>query len=754
MYPYQNNKLSTEERITDLLSRMTPEEKIGQMVQLDELPTLMDDIKKKHGGGFANMLDLKLAKKIQKFCLTKTRMKIPFIFEFDAIHGHAFFPGTTVFPTQLAMSGAFDRKVVFDMAVVSAKEAYVTGVHDIFSPVLCLPRDMRWGRVDETFGEDPFLIGELGVAAVKGYQGKGIGQKYKVACSMKHYAGYAESRGGRDGSESDHGKRKMLSLFLPPFEKVGRAGCYSTMIAYHNIDGISCVANKWLLTHILRDKFHFKGFARTDWNNSDMMVYWRYTAKDLHEAYERSVNAGTDMVSCSPKFLDVAPELYKQGKISLERIDEACGRILRLKFDAGLFDDKKKCFPDDKEMKKFLNCKVHRKVALNAARKSMVLLKNNGVLPLKASAIKKLAIVGGNADDKVATLGSWSWLFNGSWANWPHEHKREDVVTLVDGVKKILGEKKVQYAMSCDSAPELNLSLKHAANQPVPKHSLVRKPTNLDEALDAAKDSDVIVACVGDHITISGEGRERVDLGLSNDQTQLLKLMKNLNKPLVVVLINSKPLTIPWVFEMADAVVEAWNPGNEGGNAIAEVLFGKLNPSAKLTVSWPKHVGQQPVCYNQTPGWHGRSTYVEVDKDPLFPFGFGLSYTTYKYSNLKVNKMKFTPDETIEVSVEVKNTGKMAGTEIVQLYVDDLVSTVSTPIKELKGFARVDLKPGQKKTVKLTVPVSELWLINENFEKAVEAGEFEIMVGASSMEKDLLVKKITVNESKVLERYE
>jgi beta-glucosidase len=355
--------------------------------------------------------------------------------------------------------------------------------------------------------------------------------------------------------------------------------------------------------------------------------------------------------------------------------------------------------------------------------------------------------VGGNADDKYTLLGNWAW------PRFRDVHPKEGVVTLVDGIKSLLGDKTVRYAFGCDSMPEYNLSRMGSIDPTVNKSDLDRKPTDLREAIEVAKDADVIVAAVGDHLTVAGEGIERADLSLSHDQTELLKLMKGLGKPLVIVLVNNKPLTIPWVIDIADAVIEAWTPGCEGGTAIAEALFGKLNPSGKLTVSWPRHIGQQPVWYNQTPGWHGLSTYVEESKDPLFHFGYGLSYTTYAYDNLKIDKTKYAPDETINISVDVKNTGKMAGTEIVQVYMSDLASTVSTPIKALKEFSRVTLRPGQKKTVRFSLPVSEFWLINEEFEKAVEAGEFAIMIGSSSAEKDLLVKTIEVTTTKILDRY-
>jgi beta-glucosidase len=751
---YRNPKLPTAKRVEDLLKRMTVEEKIGQLVQLDTYDDGLEQVRKHHAGSFANMLDLKAVRRFQEYSVKRTRLKIPIIFEFDAIHGHAFWPGATVFPTPLAMSSSWNPALLREVAAVTAKEVAVTGAHQVFSPVLCLPRDMRWGRVDETFGEDPYLIGELGAAMVEGYQGRGVGGRYSVASTLKHFAGYGETLGGRDGADADHGKRKMLALFLPPFKKVCAKNPYSVMIAYHNIDGVPCVTNRWLLTHVLKDKWGFKGYTRTDWNNSDMLVYLRHNAHDLDEAYERSVKAGTDVVSCSPMFLEVAPRLVKSGRLPEEYIDNAVRRVLRLKFDLGLMDGRK-LYPDAAGMKRFLNCPAHRKVALKAARESIVLLKNaNETLPLNPAKLKKIAVVGASADDYVVTLGDWAWLKNGAWTNWPEEHKRSAVVTLLDGIKAICGRKTaVKYAFGCDAMLDRNYSIEHAWNQPTPKHALVKKQSDIPAAVLAARDADVIIAGVGDSISTMGEGRDRAQLGLPGDQMKLLEAMKALGKPLIVVLLNSKPLTIPWVVENADAIIEAWNPGCEGGRAVAEALFGKVNPSGKLTVSWPVHVGQQPVFYNSTPGWHGQQTYVDMRPEPLFPFGFGLSYTSYQYSNLRVRKNVLKSTDTIQVSVDVKNTGKRTGVEIVELYVNDVVSSVSTPIKEIKGFARVALKPREKKTVTIRVPVADLALVNEDHEVVVEAGEFEVMVGPSSKDSDLLKTVVKVRDSRVLLRY-
>lgn len=751
---FRDRKQPVAKRVENLLAKMTLEEKIGQLVQLDTYKDGVEQIRKHKAGSFANIIDLDAARRFQEYSLKHTRLGIPVIFEFDAIHGHAFFPGTTVFPTPLAMSSSWDCALVRKVAAITAKEVVLTGGHQVFSPVLCLPRDMRWGRVDETFGEDPYLIGEMGVAMVEGYQGRSKGDRYSVAAALKHFAGYGETIGGRDGADADHGRRKMLALFLPPFRKAVAKDPGSVMIAYHNIDGVPCVTNRWLLTHVLKEAWGFKGYMRTDWNNSDMLVYLRHNCHDLEEAYEKSVKAGADVVSCSPRFLEVAPELVRSGRLPVELIDDAVRRVLTVKFELGLMDGKK-LFPDARGMKRFLNCAAHRKAALEAARESIVLLKNaNGALPIDLRKAKRIAVVGGNADDHVVTLGDWAWLKNGDWIDWPDEHKRSSAVTLLDGIRALCGRKAhVKYAFGCDAMFDKNYSIEHAYNQPTPKYALVKKQSDIPAAVAAARNADVIIAAVGDSIATMGEGRDRATLDLAGDQLELLREMKKLGKPLVAVLLNSKPLTIPWVVENADAIVEAWNPGCEGGRAVAEILFGRVNPSGKLTVSWPAHVGQQPVFYNQTVGWHGKQTYVDMRPEPLFAFGFGLSYTTFAYGNLRVAKRRLKADDMLEVSVDVRNTGKRAGVEIVQVYVNDVVSSVSTPTKELKAFTRVALSAGQKKTVRFAIPVADLALVNADLEVAVEAGEFEIMVGPSSRDCDLLKTVLRVTESKVLMRY-
>ena len=343
---YRNRRLPVSRRVEDLLKRMTVEEKIGQLVQLDTYKDATSQIARHHAGSFANIIDPEAGRRMQEYAVKRTRLGIPLIFEFDAIHGHAFWPGATVFPTPLAMSSSWDRRLLKDVAAVTAKEVALTGGHQVFSPVLCLPRDMRWGRVDETFGEDPYLIGELGAAMVDGYQGKSIGGRYSVASTLKHFAGYGETTGGRDGADADHGKRKMLALFLPPFKRAASRGPYSVMIAYHNIDGVPCVTNRWLLTHVLKEAWGFRGYTRTDWNNADMLVYLRHNAANLEEAYTKALRAGTDVMSCSPEFLEVAPRLVRGGRVPESLIDAAVRRVLRLKFDLGLMDGGPKVFAD------------------------------------------------------------------------------------------------------------------------------------------------------------------------------------------------------------------------------------------------------------------------------------------------------------------------------------------------------------------------------------------------------------------------
>ncbi len=717
---YKDPSYTPAERARDLLSRMTLEEKVGQMIQAngrdkDNPPEKL--LKEMHIGSCLHMMGDSCFELQEK--ALETRLGIPILFGIDAIHGHAFWHGAVVFPTPLAMSSSWNPELLEEVARITAKEVILTGVHWTFSPVLDLARDPRWGRVDEGFGEDPFLTGILAEAMVKGYQGEDLSAPYSILACAKHFVAYGETVGGRDSTECDISERKLRSVFLPPFKRVVDAGCATIMAAYHANDGVPCSADKRLLTEILKEEWGFEGFVVTDWDNVGHMLYTQKLVKDIKEASRLALEAGNDMIMVTLDFYDKAIELVREGIISEELIDEACRRILELKFRLGLFDEKR--FPDRSKASEIIGCEEHRQVAYQAALESIVLLKNeNNILPLKGD-VEKIAVIGPNADDITAQYGDWALSGRGENGIPTVESTGYDkslAITVLDGIRERAGDIiKVFYEKGCD----------------------IYNPDDEDiaSAVKIAEEADVVIAVVGDTTFLYGECCDRADLSLTGAQEELLKALKETGKPLIVVLINGKPLTIPWIKENADAILEAWNPGMEGGKAVASILFGDYNPSGKLTISFPVHVGQIPVYYNQLPGWHG-GKYIDVDKEPLFPFGYGLSYTEYKYSNLRLEKSSLSKDDTLKITVDVENVGKMAGTEIVQAYVCDLYSSVTTPIKELKGFARVFLEAGEKKEVAIEIPVSSLALVNRDLETVVEAGEFELMVGSSSRDQDLL----------------
>lgn len=723
---YKDPSYTPIDRAKDLLSRMTMEEKVGQMCQVDGRIDSDTWIFEKHIGSFLHVTGdapIHLQEKAEK-----TRLGIPILFGIDAIHGHAFYSGATVFPSPLAMSCSWNPELLEEVARITACEVILTGLHWTFSPVLCMGRDMRWGRIDETFGEDPYLIGVLARAMIKGYQGEKLSDPYSILACAKHFAAYGETQGGRDSAEADVSERKLRSIFLPPFKEAADAGCATFMAGYNAIDGVPCSANRWLLHEVLKEEWGFRGFVVSDWNNVGYLHSTQKVASTLEEACKIAVWAGNDMIMSTPDFYEKTVALVQEGSVKEEQLDAACLRILEYKFALGLFDHKR--FPDRSKATALIGCDAHKKAAYETALQSMVLLKNDHqVLPLSKN-IKKIALIGPSCEDVQSQLGDWSFgtreYPERPTLDYHPEYDTSSIVTILEGIRQRAGkDMEVVYEKGCDLLDE--------------------NKQNIAAAVKSAQESDVVVAVIGDTNTLNGEMRDRVDLNLTGAQQQLLEALKETGKPLVVVLINGKPLTLPWIKEQADAILEAWNPGMEGGRAVAAILFGDHNPCGKLTISFPRHVGQQPVFYNQLPGWHG-GKYVEMSEEPLFPFGFGLSYTQYAYSNLTLSASDLKATDILTVSVDIRNIGDIAGTEILQLYVNDLYSSVTTPIKELKGFTRVTLNPGEQQRVSIELPIASLTLIDRQCKAVVEPGEFEIMVGPSSRDSDLLKKVIRVIE--------
>lgn len=743
--PWLDPSLTVGERAESLLGRMTPAEKIGQLCQMDARLDVVRLVRERHVGTLCNCQDIALVRRVQQVAAGETRLGIPVLFGMDAVHGHAFFPGATVFPSPLALSSSWDPGLLEEVGRITAREMTATGAHLTFAPVLDLSWDLRWGRVDESFGEDPVLIGDFGAAAVRGLQGERLGDADSVIACPKHFAAYGASAGGRDAGEADVGRRRMLAEFLPPFERAVRAGCGAIMIAYHAVDGVPCVTNPWLLRAQLREAWGFAGFAQTDWENADALVDLRRTCADHAEAYRRALEAGCDVFCSAARLLEQGPEWYARGLLPAARVDEACRRVLEAKLALGLFDRPDKRLPDPARAAGALACAEHRDAALRAARAGIVLLKNDGVLPLARGRLRRLAVLGPNADDPVSQLGDWSWgMQQGDWDLGP-DHPRAGITTVLDGLRAWAGEAvEVLHHRGCDALPARHLAMEQIRLMQIPRAALQPRPSDLAAAAALAARSDLAIAVVGDSLPTFGEQRDRADLGLPGEQQKLLEMVKATGRPLVVVLLCSKPHVVPWIAEHANAILLAHNPGMAGGKAIAEVLAGEVEPSGRLTMCWPRHLGTQPVTHRQVPGWHGAPTYLDVAPEPLYAFGEGLGYTTFACGAPRLERATVTAADTAAVEVDVANTGSRPGSTVVQLYADDLVATVTRPARELKAYRRVTLAAGERRTVRLEVPCGSLALVDADLKRVVEPGEFNLLVGLSSRSADLTPVRLTV----------
>lgn len=716
---YRNPTLSVEDRVADLLGRMTLEEKVGQLLMVDARSADLSFINTRQPGSILHILGEKVGRAMD--LAAQNRLGIPLLVGEDAIHGHSFWPGATIFPTQLAMACSWNPALLEQVGRVTAAEVVPTGIHWTFSPVLCLTRDLRWGRVDETFGEDPYLIGEFGAALIRGYQGSGLDDPTGILATAKHYAGYSETQGGRDASEADISPRKLRSYFLPPFERAAQAGAMTFMTGYQSMEGVPSTANRWLLTEVLKDEWGFKGVLVTDWDNVGRLVKEQKVCATYAEAATVAIRAGNDIIMTTPEFYEGALEAVHSGQLAESEIDAPCARLLSLKFHMGLFENPRR--PDLAQATVEINRPEHRAVNLEMARQSLVLLQNNGLLPLDPHQIKSLAVIGPNADDDLQQLGDWTL---GASQHPPEAGKqpRAKTTTVLDGIRALAPEgMAVRYERGCTI---INDDL-----------------SGIAAAVAAAQAADVVVAVVGDHLNYIGETLSTATLELQGGQVALLDALAQTGKPLVVVLINSKPLVLPPSAKRAAAIVELFNPGMEGGRALAEALFGQINPSGKLTISIPVHVGQQPVFYSQVRGQHG-DRYADLTQEPLFPFGHGLSYTKYTYTNLRLASPTLRNGETATVLVDVANVGSRAGVEIVQVYVSDVVTSVTWVNKALKGFARVELAPGEQKTVQVDLPWAAFQLVNAQGVPVVEPGEFTILVGPSSRDRELLTTTLLV----------
>ncbi|WP_295123708.1 glycoside hydrolase family 3 N-terminal domain-containing protein [uncultured Leifsonia sp.] len=736
--PYLDPSLTTAERVRDLLGRMTLEEKVGQMLQLDARDDLRDHVLRRHVGSILHTSPERI---LEANRLTgETRLRIPLLVGEDCIHGHSFWPGATIYPTQLGMAASWDAELIERVARASAEEVAVTGVHWTFSPVLCIARDLRWGRISETFGEDPFLIAELAGAMVRGYQGDGLDDPTAILATAKHFAGYSETQGGRDASEADISRRKLRSWFLPPFERVAREGCRTFMLGYQSTDGVPITINDWLLSEVLRGEWGYTGTLITDWDNVGRMVWEQKVQPDYAHAAAAAVTAGNDMVMTTPLFFEGALEAVERGLLDEDAFDAAVARILTLKFDLGLFEDPR--LPSA-ALDEVVGSAAHAELNLEIARRSIVLLENDGTLPLAAPAPQqaplRVALVGPLADDAQTQLGDWAG--GSGQAGWLDGQPREMITTVLDGLRAIEGWS-VQHARGADilTLEDDPRGTTFPDGQPRPPVVVPSPPDQrlIAEAVAAAEAADVVVAVVGDRIELVGEGRSTATLELIGGQNALLDAVIATGTPVVVVLLASKPLVLPPSAAKAAAVLWAANPGMLGGQAIAEIVAGRVEPSGRLPISFARHVGQQPTYYNQIRGQHG-DRYADLTQAPAWAFGQGLSYTTVEYSDLAIADDALGVGDEIVAEVTVANTGDRPARETVQVYVRDKVTSVSWADTELKAYRQVDLAPGETRRVTLRLPVADCTIVDAAGCRQVEPGEFELLVGPSSRERDLLV---------------
>lgn len=697
---YKDKNATPEQRARDLTQRMTLEEKLAQMTQIaysEHTPQQAKEWARRGAGSFLHVIGDN-ARELQRLA-GETRLGIPVLFGIDAIHGHGLHAGATIFPSQLAAACCWDRELVRQMGRATAREVAADGLHWTFSPVLCLGRDTRWGRVNETFGEDPYLTGELGEAIIRGYQGDDLSADDSILACAKHYIGYGEALGGRDSCDTQMTFRKLRETFLPPFQKAVEAGCATIMTAYGSIDGEPFTASKTALHTILKEELGFDGFVVTDWDNVASLVSEQHVAETMEDASAMAAVAGNDMIMRTDAFYEAALAAVHAGKLPPTVIDQAVERILTVKFRKGLFDREPAAANN-----RVFSCPEHLAISEQIAQQSVVLLENRSkTLPLDKG-VGSIAVLGTLADDLQSQYGDWTY-FTHPKPNPEHPPVRP-YATIWEGIEA--------------------LAQSHGARACY--HPGYTDEATMAEAVAVAQSCDCIVMVVGDTIDRIGERKDLATLELPAGQMELYHRLRALQKPLVVVLSTSKPLAITELADSCDALLCAFNGGMFAGKAVASVLFGKESPSGRLPISFPRHSGQLPVYYNQLGGWHG-GKYADLPETPLYPFGYGLSYTTFEWSKATLTGRV--------MELTVKNTGEQATFATAQFYFRDCVSSVMTPQKQLIGFQRVLLQPGEQKTVGLEVTDAMLSLVNAAQQRVTEPGSFILMAGPSSRDEDL-----------------
>ena len=713
-----NADLEIENKVEALLGKMTLEEKLGQMNQLSpwDFDELAGKVRKGEVGSILNYTDSALVNKIQRVAVEESRLGIPLLVSRDVIHGYK-----TIFPIPLGQAATFNPQIVERGARVAAVEASADGIRWTFAPMIDISRDPRWGRIAESCGEDPYLTSVMGTAMIKGFQGSLLNSPTSMAACAKHFVAYGASEGGKDYNSTFVPERVLRNVYLPPFKAAVDAGCATFMTSFNDNDGVPGTANKFVLKDILRDEWKFDGMVVTDWASAAEMINHGFCA-DGKDAAEKSVNAGVDMDMVSETFIKNLKRSLEENVVSMQAIDNAVRNILRLKFRMGLFDNPYIATPQ-----RVKYAEEHLKAAKEAVEQSVILLKNsNGTLPLTDN-VRTIAVVGPMADAPYEQLGTW--VFDG---------EKEHTVTPLKAIKEMYGDK-------------VNVIF-----EPALAYSRDKDRSGIVKAVSAARRADAVIVFVGEESILSGEAHSLANLDLQGAQSELIKSLSAVGKPLVTVVMAGRQLTIGREVEASDAVLYLFHPGTMGGPAIADILFGKVNPSAKTPVTFPRMTGQLPMYYahnntgrpanptemliDEIPVEAGqtsvgcRSFYLDAGDTPLFPFGYGLSYTTFEYSNLKLASDMLTVGGELLVTVDLKNTGRYDGVEVVQLYIQDKVGSVTRPVKELKAFRRVALKAGESTVVSFSLPVSELAFWGYDMTYGVEPGDFRLWVGTSSAE--------------------
>lgn len=716
----QNSTIET--KVDSLLEMMTLEEKVGQMNQYSgfwevtgpspkqgDAARKYEDLRNGRVGAVLNVRGAEEVRKMQELVVNESRLGIPLLFGFDVIHGHK-----TLSPIPLAESASWDLEAIEKSARIGAIEASAVGINWTFAPMVDISRDARWGRVMEGAGEDPYLGSKIAAARVKGFQGDDLTEHNTIAATAKHLAGYGFAAAGKDYNTVDVGTSTLYNVILPPFKEAVKHDVKSVMNSFNVLNGIPATGDFFLQRDILKGEWDFKGFVVSDWSSGEEMIDHGY-ARDLKHVAELAANAGSDMDMESYSYVNNLEEVVNEGKVSMDVIDDAVRRILRVKFELGLFDDPYRYVSADRE-EEMIYHPDHQEAAFDMAKKSIVLLKNDEqMLPLREDQ-KSIAVIGALANDKNSPLGSWRI---GSDDN--------SAISVLEGLEKYSNE--ITYAKGADLViGETSFRQEVEINE--------TDRSGFEEAATLAANSEVVVMVLGEHGFQSGEGRSRAFLDLPGVQQELMEAVYEVNQNIILVLMNGRPLTIPWADEHIPAILETWQLGTQTGNAIADVLFGVYNPGGKLPMTFPRSVGQVPIYYNhfntgrplpEEPVFWAH--YIDETNDPLYPFGYGLSYTKFGYSDLQIDT---SDNENINISVTVENTGEMAGEEVVQLYIRDLVASVVRPVKELKGFQKILLQPGESKTVEFTLTSEELGFYNSVGKFLVEPGDFDVMVGTNS----------------------